>query len=166
MTDLIKPEGLTSRRTLLRAGGATLLGGVSILTLGANSAHAVDYPWVPIRNLYQGIHNSGALYRDQIRMLQDQLNFMRYAAPAIPYLAVDGNFGSGTKAGVIAFQRAWGLKADGIVGPATKEGLDFVWASYYGRQDGKYLFYLANGNFYDEPTVLIPRVESPRTWGM
>lgn len=34
-------------------------------------------------------------------------------------IAVDGKFGNGTKAAVVAYQTAHGLAADGIVGPAT-----------------------------------------------
>lgn len=38
-----------------------------------------------------------------------------------PYatLAVDNSFGPATRSAVIAFQRFWGLQADGIVGPRT-----------------------------------------------
>src|SRR5437879_3851521 len=36
---------------------------------------------------------------------------------------VDGNFGPGTKAAVIAFQQSKGLQADGIAGPASLAAL-------------------------------------------
>jgi peptidoglycan hydrolase-like protein with peptidoglycan-binding domain len=39
--------------------------------------------------------------------------------PAIPKLAADGIFGKRTKNAVIAFQKQFGLSADGIIGPAT-----------------------------------------------
>jgi putative chitinase len=39
--------------------------------------------------------------------------------------ALDGNFGGGTEAALIAFQRSEGLLADGVVGPRTARALGF-----------------------------------------
>ena len=51
---------------------------------------------------------------DQVKILQQKLNSLGYNAGT-----ADGIFGSKTRAAVIAFQKAKGLAADGIVGPAT-----------------------------------------------
>ncbi len=48
-----------------------------------------------------------------VKRLQKALNAANQA------VAVDGDFGNGTKRAVMAFQAAHGLEADGIVGPAT-----------------------------------------------
>ncbi len=44
-------------------------------------------------------------------------------------LAIDGKFGPGTKASVIDFQKAYGLVADGIIGPKT---WDVLYAQFIG----------------------------------
>ena len=49
-----------------------------------------------------------------VMVLQDALNYLGYSAGNI-----DGIFGSKTKSAVVAFQRANGLSADGIVGCST-----------------------------------------------
>ena len=51
---------------------------------------------------------------DAVRKLQEMLNALGYDCGS-----VDGIFGSKTKAAVLAFQKANGLAADGIVGPLT-----------------------------------------------
>lgn len=51
---------------------------------------------------------------DAVRKLQELLNALGYDCGS-----VDGIFGSKTKAAVLAFQKANGLGADGIVGPLT-----------------------------------------------
>ena len=55
---------------------------------------------------------------DDVRALQESLNKLGYNCGA-----VDGIFGDKTKAGVIAFQTAAGVKVDGIVGPITQGAL-------------------------------------------
>jgi peptidoglycan hydrolase-like protein with peptidoglycan-binding domain len=51
-----------------------------------------------------------------VRELQSRLN---RAIPAVPSLKEDGIFGAKTKASLLAFQRAHGLKPDALYGPDT-----------------------------------------------
>jgi peptidoglycan hydrolase-like protein with peptidoglycan-binding domain len=53
-----------------------------------------------------------------VRELQFALNQYPYYVSG-PYLTIDGDFGPKTRAGVIDFQRYFGLDVDGIVGPQT-----------------------------------------------
>lgn len=57
--------------------------------------------------------------RSFVMRAQDLLN----RAGAAPQLKVDGVFGEGTKAAVVAFQSRKGLVADGVVGPYTWDAL-------------------------------------------
>jgi peptidoglycan hydrolase-like protein with peptidoglycan-binding domain len=41
-------------------------------------------------------------------------------------LAVDGIYGSGTKAGIAKLQRAYGLNDDGLYGPSTRKIFDWI----------------------------------------
>jgi zinc D-Ala-D-Ala carboxypeptidase len=74
----------------------------------AEAAADACYTWG--RTLSQGA--SG----DDVRQLQIRVaGYPGYGG----VLAIDGQFGAGTKAAVTRFQQAYGLAADGIAGPAT-----------------------------------------------
>ena len=79
-------------------------------TQPSSDASAQTYPGSPLR---QG--NTG----DAVRTMQQRLSDLGNS------LSVDGNFGPGTKAAVVAFQGSKGLSTDGVVGPAT-------WAALWG----------------------------------
>lgn len=51
----------------------------------------------------------------KVRMIQEQLNRIAQNYPSIPTIAVDGNFGEGTKAAVQQFQRIFNLPDTGII---------------------------------------------------
>ena len=70
-----------------------------------------SYPGTPLR-----VGSTGP----SVVVLQVSLNRISQNYPAIPKIpTVDGIFGTRTEAAVRAFQRIFGLSADGIVGPAT-----------------------------------------------
>lgn len=52
---------------------------------------------------------------DKVRMLQEQLNRIARNYPALPTIAVDGIYGSATRAAVEKFQSIFGLPVTGIV---------------------------------------------------
>ena len=56
---------------------------------------------------------------EHVRQIQRCLNNIGKRYPSIPQLTDDGIFGNGTQNAVIAFQRLFGLSADGVVGPTT-----------------------------------------------
>ena len=54
-----------------------------------------------------------------VTTLQYYLNYISRFIPTVPAVAIDGVFGEETRSGVIAFQRAYGLTDDGVVGEVT-----------------------------------------------
>jgi putative chitinase len=76
----------------------------------------------PVKNDSDGVLRHGEK-NDSIRQLQDTLNNLGYRDKDGRALREDGGFGDRTKEAVQAYQRAHGLKADGVVGPQTLEAL-------------------------------------------
>ena len=68
------------------------------------------YPGSPLRSGSRG---------DSVRRVQFWLRIAASNYSSITAPAVDGIFGAGTESAVKAFQRIFGLTADGVVGPAT-----------------------------------------------
>ncbi|MDR2903626.1 MAG: peptidoglycan-binding protein [Clostridiales bacterium] len=62
-----------------------------------------------------GVGSSGSY----VLQLQQCLNHIAIRYPSIPRISEDGAFGNGTRTAVIAFQQAFGLTADGLVGQTT-----------------------------------------------
>jgi peptidoglycan hydrolase-like protein with peptidoglycan-binding domain len=56
---------------------------------------------------------------DSVRLMQFYLNRIHGNFPAIPTMPVDGIYGPATRASVMAFQRAFNLVEDGIIGRST-----------------------------------------------
>ena len=86
-------------------------GNVEIVNDASIRGITSSYPGTPLR-----VGSSGP----NVVVVQVELNRISQNYPAIPKVpSVDGIFGSRTEASVRAFQRIFGLTADGIVGKAT-----------------------------------------------
>ena len=87
----------------------------TLQTLYSSSAAKSSTPVSSIgTTLESGMKNSGA-----VKAMQTRLKSLGYLTGT-----ADGSFGDATKAAVIAFQTANGLKADGIMGSATTKKLN------------------------------------------
>ena len=69
--------------------------------------------------LYQGRVLREGMTGEDVRILQEYLTFINRTFPNIPAVENTGYFGPVTRSSVLAFQRQFGLPANGIVGGAT-----------------------------------------------
>ncbi len=106
--------------------------------------------WSPPNSLQVG--DSG----EKVRLLQYMLSILSDFISGIPPLSVDGVYGSGTRAAVLAAQRRFGLPETGIVDPATWDG---IYNQYVGIENTA----LRSGEtFPGIPSQAIPTVARTR----
>jgi Putative peptidoglycan binding domain len=98
-------QNLFARRTRLRLPGGTPGTSTGIFSGGSSAQPAIT------RTLRRGDQGN------DVMRLQEALNRSGSA------ITVDRNYGRGTRAAVESFQRARGLKVDGVAGPATLQAL-------------------------------------------
>lgn len=115
-----------------------LMLGMVLSLVAADEASA--YNWT--RTLSEG--SSGA----DVRELQIRVAGWAADSPQQTVVGVDGQFGPGTRAAVIRFQRAYGLSADGVVGPQTQAKLNelespngtkhFSYSEFYSKDGSRF----------------------------
>ncbi|WP_330340073.1 D-Ala-D-Ala carboxypeptidase family metallohydrolase [Streptomyces sp. NBC_00557] len=114
-------DRIIGRRTLLRgAAGVTAAFGAAAVTLGT-AGPASAYGWS--RTLQQGASGSDVVE------LQIRVGGWAASGASQTYIAWDGDFGPATDGAVRRFQSAYGLSADGVVGPQTQSVLNSLESS-------------------------------------
>jgi peptidoglycan hydrolase-like protein with peptidoglycan-binding domain len=128
-----------NRRTVLR--GSLVVGAGALVAPVLLPGVANAYSWT--RTLQEGMSGSD--------VTELQIRVAGYAADhaSRTRVAIDGDFGSGTAAAVRRFQSAYGLSADGVVGPNTHAKLNalessdgstlhFDWSEFTDRVSGTF----------------------------
>ncbi len=93
---------------------------------------AVPYGGVPLR-----IGSDS----DEVRLLQEYLNYIARSYPSIPTVTPTGYFGPRTRESVLAFQRTFGLPETGVVGATGWAAVVDIYSSLYqgaALRDGQY----------------------------
>jgi len=110
-------DGIVGRSTWNRIN-QLYVGITQLAELGGEGERIGLSPTPPTTTVRQGARG------EQVQHVQFLINYISQFYPEIPSVIRDGNFGPATTTAVQAFQRRFGLTADGVVGPAT-------WARMY-----------------------------------
>lgn len=118
----LTPDGIVGPATWYEAVRLyTAVTALSELRSQGQQFYAINF--APPNSLQQG--DTG----EKVRQLQYMLSVLSSFIPAIPPLTVDGVYGQGTRAAVLAAQRRFGLAETGNVDPAT-------WDEIYDQYSG------------------------------
>lgn len=92
----------------------TYLGFLETIPFQYVEGNVLPYPGIPLRLGSES---------DEVRVLQEYLNYVHGTYPQIPAVQVTGYFGNQTQSAVLAFQRMEGIPANGTVGSVTWSAL-------------------------------------------
>ena len=117
----LTPDGVVGEVTWNAIYNA-YLGIVSTIPLQYVEGNTVPFPGVFLR---LGVE------ADEVRLLQEYLNYISRFYPEIPSVNPTGYFGNRTNDAVIAFQNLYGVPATGIVGPVVWDGITSLYSDLY-----------------------------------
>jgi peptidoglycan hydrolase-like protein with peptidoglycan-binding domain len=117
----LAPDGVVGEATWNAIYNA-YLGIVSTIPLQYVEGNTVPFPGVFLR---LGVE------ADEVRLLQEYLNYISRFYPEIPSVNPTGYFGNRTNDAVIAFQNLYGVPATGIVGPVVWDGITSLYSDLY-----------------------------------
>ncbi|MBE6584515.1 MAG: spore cortex-lytic protein [Ruminococcaceae bacterium] len=117
----LEPDGVVGESTWNAIYDA-YLGIVSTIPLQYVEGNTVPFPGVFLR---VGVES------DEVRLLQEYLNYISNFYSEIPSVSPTGYFGSRTNEAVIAFQNLYGLPATGIVGPVVWNKITTLYSDLY-----------------------------------
>ena len=117
----LTPDGIVGEGTWNAIYNA-YLGIVSTIPLEYTEGNTVPFPGVFLRI---GVES------DEVRLLQEYLNFISQYYTEIPSVNPTGYFGTRTQEAVVAFQNLYGIPATGVVGPVAWNGITSLYTDLY-----------------------------------
>ncbi len=117
----LEPDGIVGEETWNAIYDA-YLGIVTTIPLQYIEGNTVPFPGVFLRVGAEG---------DEVKLLQEYLNYISSFYPEIPSVSPTGYFGSRTNDAVIAFQNLYGLTPNGIVGPVLWNYVTSLYSDLY-----------------------------------
>lgn len=112
------PDGIAGKNTKAAVTSFQKLCGLSNQS-GAITSETITKLNSVYNRVQKGVLSRGLRNNASVKKLQENLNKLNFNCGT-----PDGTFGAGTESAVIAFQKAYGLSADGIVGNETQKAIN------------------------------------------